>query len=174
MIPDDRSTRRSSERPIYGITELWIAFVEAIFLLLIGTASLMALATMALPTIALPTMALPMRVRPSVLLTEPIRPTQAIKQMRDWSIYIGAGKKWACLHRLPTRQTKMAMVLALSLVHETTLPLVHIKPTKAVITVFKWTSSLGDLLPLLQKYTKSTEFPKTTKKLRITWPLDSS
>ena len=42
MTPDDQSTRRSSKRPICGVTALWIAFVEAISLFLIGTASSMA------------------------------------------------------------------------------------------------------------------------------------
>ena len=38
---------------------------------------------MALPTMALLTIALSTRVGPSIQLTEPIRPTKAIKQMRD-------------------------------------------------------------------------------------------
>ena len=88
-------------------------------------------------------MALSTRVGPSVQLTELIRPTKAIKQMRDQPIYIDASKKWACLHQLLTRQITMAMVFTSSLVHrvafslvqETTFPAVRIKPTKAVTSL---------------------------------------
>ena len=127
------------------------------------------------------TMALSTRVGPSVQLTEPIRPTKAIKQMRDRPIYIGTSKKWACLHWLPTRQTRIAIVLtfssvhgvALSLVHEVTLSAMCIKPTK-LLPLSGWISSLQDLLSLLPENTKkSTRSPKTTKKLQLTWPLDS-
>ena len=67
--------------------------------------------------------------------TEPIKPTKAIKQLRDQLIYIDASKKWAYLHWLPTWQTKMAIVLTFSSVHKTSLLAVHIEPTKAITSL---------------------------------------
>ena len=84
---------------------------------------------------ALPTMALSTRVGPSVQLTEPIRPTKAIKQMRNQPIWNSAHKKVkktepepGCIDYQPGK-TRMAAV------HETTLPAVRIKLTKAVTSL---------------------------------------
>ena len=61
--------------------------------------------------------------------------TALAKRPKNWA--------WACLHCLPTRQTRMAMVLTLSLVHgvtlfsvhETTFSAVRIEPMKAVTSI---------------------------------------
>ena len=89
----------------------------------------------------------------------------------------------------------MAVVhkVTLSLVHEITLFRMCIEPPKAVTSVrmnikptklttplrsirslsLQYALSLRDLLPLLREHTKSTESPKTTKNLRLTWPLNN-
>ena len=58
-------------------------------------------------------------------LIEPIRPTKAIKQMHNQPIYIDASRKWAWLHQLPTRQTRIAMVFIFSLVYKIIFSLVY-------------------------------------------------
>ena len=95
------------------------------------------------------TMTLSTRVGSSVQLTEPIRPTKAIKQMRDQLIQNGAHKKAertepGCIDYQPGKTRMAAMHKAtisavheviLFLVHETTLPAVRIEPRKAVISL---------------------------------------
>ena len=139
----------------------------------------------------LPTMALFTRVKLSVQLTEFIK---VLKPERSQSAINDAYKKAKktelepiCIDYQPGKTKKVA-------VHEITLLTVRIKPTKAVTSFWvnikptrlitplwclrslflQYALSLQDPLPLLQEYTKSTEFPKTTKKLQLTWPRHSS
>ena len=158
MIWDDLITaRRSSKRPICGVIVLWIAFVEAISLFLIGTAFLMAW-------------------WPYLWGSGQIfQPTERIKVLKQ-----------ECSQSATNNTNKKAKKLSLSLfasitnpenengygaqgysfcgaywVYTVILPAMRIEPTKAVTTLSRWTSSLQNLLPLLQK---------TTKKLQIILP----
>ena len=119
MIPDDLIiTRKSNKRPIYRV--------------------------IAGPTYNGPTYnekGQAQRFRSRSLLSQPSLSSKCVtKQFRMALARRPKNWAWACLHRLLTRQTRIAIVLILSLVHgvilssvhETTLFAVRIEPTKAV------------------------------------------